>query len=131
VGLLNDLQEVDETYIISPILWEENNVILVGLLNDLQEVDETYIISPSLWEESNANGICSSQPLHVVLASNMTDEHAFKKWLNELMELEEHQFMIGFNKKFEKCRKKAWHDKNIITKTWEPRSLIFLYDTIY
>lgn len=47
------------------------------------------------------------------------------------MELEETQFLADFHQTVEKARKKAWHDRNIKTKSFALGEQVFLYDNKY
>ena len=59
----------------------------------------------------------------------MAYEDTLRKRLLQLLGLEEHHFIAGFNQQVHKAREKAWHDRHIKTKAFKEGDLVLLYDS--
>lgn len=51
-----------------------------------------------------------------------------KKRIEELLELEEDRFLAGSHQQVQKERQKAWHDKHIKKKEFQPGEMVLMYD---
>lgn len=57
--------------------------------------------------------------VRVASMTNLMEEDVAQKHLQELMEIEEDRFVVGFHQKVEKVRQKAWHDRHIKRKKFQ------------
>ena len=53
------------------------------------------------------------QSLRIAATMGMDDEVVLDERMEQLMQLEEDQFIVGFHQHIEKDRQKAWHDHHI------------------
>ena len=47
----------------------------------------------------------------------------------QIVHMEEEHFVVGFHQKFEKQRKKSWHDRQIKRNHFEVGRLVLMYDS--
>jgi hypothetical protein len=66
--------------------------------------------------------------LRISAITQMIERDAIKERLNQLLAMEEDRILVGFHKKVQKARDKAWHDRHIKKKTFKEGHLVFLYD---
>jgi hypothetical protein len=61
----------------------------------------------------------------------MKEEGVAPERLDQLMELEEENFLVGFHEKVQKAKGKSWHDRHIKNKIFKEGYLVLLYDNKY
>ena len=66
--------------------------------------------------------------INISLVIVMTYGESLADRLEELTELEEYNFILGFSQVVEKKCPKSWHDRKMKTKTLELGALVFMYD---
>ena len=67
--------------------------------------------------------------LHIATMTGMDDEASLEEKLDQLVHLEEDQFVVGFHQCVKKDQHKAWHDHHIKNKQFQQGELVLLYDS--
>ena len=57
--------------------------------------------------------------LRITAAMRMDDEAPLEEGLDQLLQLEEDFFIVGFHQRVEKDQQKAWHDRHIKNKQFQ------------
>ena len=67
----------------------------------------------------------------IATITNMTEEGNVQERLDQLMDIEEDKFLVGFHQKVQKSKEKSWHDRNIKKKIFKEGDLVLLYENMY
>ena len=65
----------------------------------------------------------------IYVITEITYVDVVEERLLQIVHMEEEHFVVGFHQKFEKQRKKSWHDRQIKRKHFEVGWLVLMYDS--
>ena len=101
----------------------------MGLQDNVQEVNEPYTLQISVyWQEAVVPMYFLVPSLRIVAFTEIDDSAVEEECMSQLLELDEDQFIAGFQQKVQKEWDKAWHDWHIKHKIFQVGDFVLLYD---